>query len=168
MSDLRETFERLKAARFKIKTRKCRFGFRETKFLGFIVSKDGIKIYPGKCKAVQDYPVPKSARDVKRFLGLASYYRKFIPKFADIATPLNYLTQKNVRFKWTETCEASFREFLRLLATPPVLAYPDFDKPFILTTDASGYGLGAILSQLQQGVERVIGNASRSLKAAKL
>ena len=166
LKDLKETYQRIEEAKFKIKTRKYRFGFRETKFLGFIVSKEGVKMDPNKCKSIQDYPVPRSSKDVKRFLGLASYYRKFIPNFADIAAPLNKLTQKNIRFKWSEICESSFRSFLKILVSPQVFAYPDFEKPFILTADASGYDLGAVLSQIQEGEERVICYASRSLKAA--
>ena len=167
LKDLKETFQRIEEANFKIKTRKCRFGFRETKFLDFIVSKEAAKMNPNKCKSIQDYPVPRSSKDVKRFLGLASYYRKFIPNFADIAAPLNKLTQKNIRFRWSEICESSFRSFLKILVSPSVLAYPDFEKPFILTTDVSGYGLGAVLSQIQEGEERVICYASRSFKAAE-
>ena len=150
LTDLRETFQRIKEEQFKLKTKKCRFGFRETKFLGrFIVSRDGVKMDPSKCKAIQGYPVPRSAKDVKKFLGLVLYYRKCIPNFAEKAAPLNYLTQKNIRFKWTTACEESLQTFLKILASPPVLAYPDLNSSFILTTDASGVGLGAVLSQIQ-------------------
>ena len=122
---------------------------------------------PERSLAIKNYPVPRNAKEVKRFLGLVSYYRRFIPNFADIAAPLNFLTKRNIRFKWSEACHNSFNSFIEKLVSPPVLSYPRFDLPFILTTDASNLGLGAILSQVQDGVERVISLASRSLKPAE-
>ena len=164
---LKEVFERIRSAKFKVKTSKCRFGFRETKYLGLIVGKDGIKMDPSRTEAIRKYPVPKNGREVRRFLGLASYYRKFIPDFAKIAVPLYYLTKKNVRFKWDDLCQKSFKTLIESLISPQVLAYPKFDLPFVLTTDASGIGLGAVLSQVQDGEERVICFSSRALKAAE-
>ena len=162
---LEKLFERLKDANIKIKTRKCEFACEETMFLGYNVTNRGIKIDEERIKAIKDYPRPKTPKQVKRFIGLASYYRQFIDKFADIVQPLNKLTRKNCRFDWTDDCEKSFNKLINQLINAPILAFPDFNRSFYLSTDASNIGLGAVLYQLDdQKREKVIFYASRSLK----
>ena len=100
--------------------------------------------------AVREFPVPSSTPDVRRFLGLASYYRRFIPQFAKRAQPLYQLTCKSATFSWTEACHTAFEDLKTRLTEAPVLAYPSFDRDFILETDASIKGLGAVLSQRKE------------------
>jgi hypothetical protein len=99
-------------------------------------------------KAVQNWPQPTSVREVKSFLGLCTYYRQFVPGFANIAKPLHLLAEKNAKFQWTNECEAAFKSLKQHLTKTPTLAYPDFQKPFILDTDASNIAIGGVLSQV--------------------
>ena len=124
-------------------------------FLGHVISKHGIHPDPAKTEKVKHYPTPTDVTSIRQFLGLASYYRRFVPNFARIASPLHSLTRKNTNFVWTEACEAAFCELKRALVSAPVLAYPMFGdgRSFILETDASYIGLGAILSQKQDDGE---------------
>ena len=127
------------------------------------MSSDGVATDPQKVQAVADWPVPRCVRDVRSFLGLASYYRKFIRGFAGIVSPLHELTEKSRDFVWSESCQAVFEELKSKLQTAPILSYPIPDQDFILDTDASGDGIGAVLSQVQDGDERVLAYASRKL-----
>ena len=130
-----------------------------------MISAKGIRPDPAKTEKVRAFPTPKDATTVRQFLGLASYYRKFVRDFAKVAHPLNQLTKKNVPFQWSDMCEASFKELLT-----SILGYPRFGegKSFILETDASGIGLGAILSQEQEdGQVHPIAYASRTLDPAE-
>ena len=133
-------------ANLKLNLRKCSFFKEEVKFLGHIISGQGVSADPSKVSAVVDYERPKNVHDVRRFIGLASYFRKFMPKFSTVAKPLLRLTEDRARFSWDEACEVSFCTLKRLLTEAPVLAFPDFGEEFILTTDASSIGLGAILT----------------------
>ena len=160
---LTAVFERLKNAGLKLHPKKCTFAKRQIKYLGHIVSSDGILPDPDKISAIKDYPIPKRLKDVRAFLGLSGYYRKFIKDYAKIASPLYALTKKNVDFIWTEQCENAFKLLREALISPPLLAYPDFDEPFQLYTDASSFALGAVLCQTQNGTERVICYSGRSL-----
>ena len=138
----------------------------EVHFLGHVISTDGVRLDPAKVEKVQCYPTPTDATQVRQFLGLASYYRRFMPDFAKVSAPLCVLTKKNATFLWTTECETAFVELKHLLTTAPVLAFPHFgpDQSFVLETDASGIGLGAVLSQVQEdGVVHPIAYASRSL-----
>jgi len=129
------------------------------------VSAEGVRTDPNKLKAVLEYPVPTNVKALRSFLGLASYCRKFILHFSHIATPLHALTKKNVEFNWTPLCQEAFKNLRRLLASSLVLAYPDFHLPYILETDASGLGLGAVLAQaVGDGSVRLIAYANRSLQ----
>ena len=111
---------------------------------------------------MKQWPTPSTAEEVQQFLGLASYYRRFIQHFAEIVKPLHHLTEHNVAFLWTEECELAFQELKRRLVTAPILSYPDFSKEFVLDTDASNFALGAVLSQVQEdGSEKVIAYGSR-------
>ena len=125
-------------------------------YLGHIVSACGIATDPDKVKTVVDWPCPKCLSDVRSFLGLCSYYRRFIPDFSTVAQPLFQLLEKDFKFNWTHDCEVAFETLKSALCIAPVLAYPTLDDPYILDTDASNSGIGAILSQVQGGQERVI------------
>ena len=141
---------------------------RETKFLGFDIDEKGIRPSKEKFEAMKNYPVPKNAKGVKKFLGMASYYRKFIPNYSRITEPINRLLKKNCKFIWTVDCENNFRQIKSLLINPPILIYPNFAKKFFVTTDASGVGLGAVLSQVgDDNLEHPICYASRLLNVAE-
>ena len=110
-----------------------------------------------------EWPVPTSVTEVRSFIGLASYYRRFVNDFSRIAAPLNALMQKDRRFEWSQEAQDSFEELKAALTSPPILAMPQDEGVFILDTDASADAIGAVLSQEQNGVERVIAYASRAL-----
>jgi hypothetical protein len=120
-----------------------------------------------KVKAVKQYPVPKNVKDVRAFLGLASFYRKLVPNFAEVAKPLTMLTRKNQVFAWGPKQQEAFQNMKDRLCSAPVLAYINFKLPFILNTDASRTALGAILSEVQDGVEKPIAYASRQTNRAE-
>lgn len=161
---LDEVLLKLGQANLKVKPTKCNLFSTEVRYLGHIISAQGITADPAKVEAVRGWPAPENQTEVKSFLGLASYYRRFIKGFADIARPLHQLTEKGRRFKWDESCEQAFRQLKASLITAPVLAYPDPQKPFILDTDASDVGIGAVLAQEGEGgMERVVAYASRAL-----
>ncbi len=124
-----------------------------------------------KTAAVQDWPTPRTVTHVRVFLGLASYYRRYIPNFASVATPLTGLTKKEATLVWDDDCERAFETLKKALVQPPILSYPPRDGPFILSTDASDTGIGAVLEQEQEGegrvVKRVIAYASKTLKASQ-
>ena len=129
------------------------------------LSEVGLKTSPRLVEAVQQFPVPKSAHDVRRFLGLSSYYRKFILNFA---RPLHQLTYKNAQFVWTPDCQGAFEELKKRLTTPPVLAYPCFQRDFVLETDASIDGIGAVLGQYQDDKNlHPVSYASRALSQSE-
>ena len=135
-------------------------------YLGYVVSKEGISADIKKVEAVQCFPQPHDLTSLRSFLGLASYYRRFVPDFSTVANPLYALTRKNIEFSWGQAQENAFQNLKQLLTQAPVLAFPNFDQEFILETDASGVGLGAILAQRQQDVTvRPIAYASRTLQS---
>ena len=132
--------------------------------MGHVVSKSGVKTDPAKVQAVENMRKPTTVTQVRSFLGLSSYYRKFIKDYSKVAKPLFDLTKKDTRFIWDEECEISFQELKTRLITAPILAYPRANgSEFILDTDASAYAIGAVLSQVQDGKERVIAYGSRCL-----
>ncbi|CAH9130500.1 unnamed protein product [Cuscuta epithymum] len=139
---------------------KCEFWLDHIAFLGHVVSKHGVSVDPSKVAAVQDWSRPKNAKEVRSFLGLAGYYRKFVEGFSAIALPLTTLTRKGKEFEWTGHCEKSFQELKNRLTSAPVLALPEGKEGFVIYTDVSKMGLGAVLMQN----ERVIAYASRQLK----
>lgn len=157
LENLVSVFDRFRSANLKLKPKKCAFFKDEIKYLGYIVSEFGVQCDPGKIEAIKNWPKPHNVGDVRSFLGIASYYRKFIPNFSDAAFPLTQLTRKNQKFTWTESCVNAFDHLQHALTTTPILAYPTREDPFILDTDASLYGIGAVLSQVQNGVERCHG-----------
>ena len=131
------------------------------------MSESGISVTETKVLAVKNWPVPLNLHEVRSFVGFCSYYRRFIEKFADIAAPLHELTRKNVKFHWGTQQQNAFEELKSRLTTTPILAMPTDDDMFILDTDCSDKAAGAVLSQIQNGVERPIAYASRSLNNAE-
>lgn len=165
---LSAVLQAIRSAGLTLKREKCHFGFKELRFLGHVVSRDGVRPDPDKIAAVSKFPTPVDKRAVRRFLGLCSYYRRFIANFSRIAAPLTHLTRDDVVFQWTDKEQVAFDELRHRLQTPPVLAHFDEEAPTIIHTDASNVGLGAVLIQLQDGVERVVAYASRSLSRAEM
>ncbi|XP_038064778.1 uncharacterized protein LOC119735148 [Patiria miniata] len=155
--------DRIRQAGLKLKPDKCHLLQEEVSYLGHIVSKGGVKTDPSKTRQIEEWPVPRNIQEVRSFLGLASYYRRFVASFAEIARPLHKLTEKDKDFRWTHDCQLAFEQLKQRLTSALVLAYPKLDPEFILDTDASNSGIGAVLSQLQDGQERVIAYASRAL-----
>lgn len=160
---LEKIFQRLQGANLKLKPSKCVFFQKQVGFLGHIVSETGISTDPEKTKAVQEWPIPKSAKQVRSFLGLSSYYRRFVQGFACIARPLHKTCEKDKKFVWTDECQAAFETLKTALVSSPILAYPLPGVPFILDTDASDKSVGAVMSQLQEGSERVIAYMSKTM-----
>lgn len=168
LEHLKTVIQRLSSVGLKLKPAKCRFVQEELEYLGHIVSRDGLRTTPRLVSAVRDFPVPRAVQDVRRFLGLASYYRRFIPGFAQIARPLHSLTCKDTRFVWSSECKQAFEVLKQKLTTSPVLAYPNFDRDFVLETDASVQGIGAVLGQYQDDHKlHPVAYASRALSAAE-
>ncbi|KAG1167628.1 hypothetical protein G6F70_009441 [Rhizopus microsporus] len=150
-------FQCIEAANLILNPEKCFFFKNHLKFLGYIVTKDGIHTDPDKIKKIIEYPRPKSITQVRAFLGIASYYRRFIKDFAAIARPLHDQTKTKKKIPWTQATTNSFETLKKKLTTAPVLARPDFNKEFILVTDASKLGLGCVLTQLdEEGKEHPI------------
>ena len=150
-------FDRLRAAGLKLKPKKCHFGKQQITYLGHVISVSGVEPDGKKLAAVTTYPTPSSSHKVKRFLGLSNYYHRFIPHYAQIAEPLNCLLRKTSKsFNWTPECDATFNTLKAKLTSPPILAYPCFAHPFMVSTDASDKSIGRVLSQLRDGQDRVI------------
>ncbi|KAG8492331.1 hypothetical protein CXB51_009857 [Gossypium anomalum] len=142
---------------------KCEFWLREVSFLGHVVSASGIRVDPSKISAILNWEPPRNITEVRSFLGLAGYYRRFVKGFLMIATPMTKLLQKDVKFEWTEKCQKSFDQLKTHLTEAPVLVQPESGKEFVIYSDASLLGLGCVL--MQEG--RVVAYASRQLKPHK-
>ncbi|MEE4246960.1 MAG: pol polyprotein, partial [Kangiellaceae bacterium] len=168
---LRCVLTRLIDANLKLKPAKCRLAMNELNVLGYRVSAEGVSVDDSKFDAVRNWPVPADAKQVRGFLGLASYYRRFVPKFAELSEPLRQLTRPTVRFEWSEECAAAFASLKCALLSPPVLALPDMSEnagEFVLDTDASDVAIGCVLSQVQKDAgERVVAYGSRALTPAE-
>ena len=147
MKNLEIVFDRLRKHGLKMKLKKCEFFRVEVSYLGFIVSADGIKPDPSKVSAIQEMAPPTCVKEVRGFVGVVSYYRRFMPKLSALASPLYDLTKKNARFKWTSDCQTAFEKIKELIAAVPILAYPDTEKAYTLYTDASDNCIGAVLTQ---------------------
>ena len=161
---LESVLDRLRSYNLRVKASKCTFGATKVVYLGHTVSAQGIHTDPKKIEAVRTLTAPQNIEQVRSFLGLAGYYRKFIPNFATIASPLVTLTMKGSSFVWGESQMKAFELLRKHLCSAPILAYPSFDKPFVLQTDASNTGVGAVLAQIDNhGNEQVIAYASRTL-----
>jgi hypothetical protein len=164
LEHLGQVFKWLENAGLKLSPEKCFFFKEELPFLGHVVSRKGINTNPEKLRIIEEFPIPRDLMQLRGFIALASYYRRFVKGFSSIAEPLNRLLKKDTPYRWTKDQQEAFKKLKRCLTTLPILAYPDFEKPFIVFTDASTFALGAILSQKdEQNKERVIAYTSRSL-----
>ena len=173
---LKAIFNKLRAAGLKLKSSKCDLFRKEIKYLGHVVSQEGVSTDPDKIKAVTEWPQPTTMTEVRSFLGFVSYYRRFTQNLSNVAKPLNKLLQhfegthnqkKKFKVHWGPEQQEAFETLQRLCTESPILAYADFKAHFILHTDASGDGLGAVLYQFQEGKQRVIAYASQSVTKSK-
>jgi len=140
----------------RLNAEKCHFCRSSLRYLGHIIDQEGIRTDPAKVSAITNWLTPANLGQVRQFLGVASWYRRFIADFSTVVAPLTGLTRKNARWAWTAVEERAFRSIKEALTSAPVLACPDFNQPFGLQTDASTLGLGAVLTQNLDGDERVI------------
>ncbi|KAL7289063.1 hypothetical protein TKK_0017015 [Trichogramma kaykai] len=167
-SKVRRLFDRLREARLILEPEKVHFLRKEVGFLGHIVSQRGVEMDSKKIEVMTNFPQPKTVRNVRQFLSMAGYYRRFIQGFSKIAKPLHDMTKKGVKFEWTPKQETSFQTLKTCLTTAPILIFLDFSKPFTLTTDSSDLAIGAVLSQERNGFDHPIGYLSRVLKKAEV
>ncbi|GJZ18724.1 putative reverse transcriptase domain-containing protein [Tanacetum coccineum] len=152
--------ELLKKEDVYAKFSKCKFWLSKVQFHGHVIDSEGIHMDPAKIESIKDWASPKTPTEIRQFLGLAGYYRRFIDGFPKIAKPMTKLTQKNVKFDWSEKAEVVFQLLKQKLCSAPILALPEGSENFMVYCDASHKGLGAILMQR----EKVIAYASRQLK----
>ena len=164
---LSKVIGRIRDANLKINAGKCEFCCSQVRYLGFLVNESGLQVDPEKTAPILEYPTPRSVKELRRFLGMASWYRKFIPNYATLSSPLTLLLKKKERWRWTGDQFLAFEQIRACLTSAPVLSCPNFDIPFELQTDASNTGLGAVLCQTVDGVEHVVSYASRTLSDAE-
>ena len=160
---LSHVLSKLVHAGLKLKPSKCNFYARQVNYLGHVVSAEWVATDPTKICAVVDWPTPTSVTDIRSFLGLCSYYRKFIKDFAKIADPLTRLTKKDVPFQWDSKAQEAMDELKKRLVNCPILSYPDPSADFVLDCDASDTGIGRVLSQVVDGKEQVVCYGSKTL-----
>ncbi|KRY64642.1 Retrovirus-related Pol polyprotein from transposon [Trichinella pseudospiralis] len=164
---LERVLQRIAETGLKLKPQKCHLMRKTVRFLGHVLSENGISTDEEKTRAVKEWATPCCPSEVRQFLGLASYYRRFIKNFSMVSAPLNALLRKGSHWKWTAECQTAFDKLKHMLCTAPVLTFPDFNLPFIVDVDASAEGIGAVLSQPSHGNERVVAYASRTLTKAE-
>lgn len=160
---LESVFQRLLAAGLMVNQEKCHFCRPQLKYLGYIVDDLGLRVDPEKVTAILNIPRPRNQKDVRKFIGTCSWYRRFVPDFSTRVAPLTSLLKKNCRFRWSEEAERSFTDIRGALVQSPVLSCPDFSRQFELHTDASAYGLGCVLMQTVDADPRVIAYGSKTL-----
>ncbi|GFW03304.1 retrovirus-related Pol polyprotein from transposon 412 [Trichonephila clavipes] len=163
LQNIRKVLSKLSDANLKLNPSKCKFFQKEVNYLGHIISAEGVRTDPEKVSAVKNWKRPENLRELRSFLGLCTYYRKFVKGFSNIARPLHKLTESKQKFQWTKECEDSFLQLKEALTSSPILIYPQPDKPFILDTDASNESVGAVLSEEIDGQERVVAYWSKCL-----
>ena len=164
LANLNKVLQAIEGTGLKLKASKCTLLHEEVHFLGHVVSAGGIATDPDKVSVVRDWPVPFTMTELRAFMGFSGYYRYFVKDYATLAAPLYNLTKQGVPYEWTVLCQEAFQQLKETLSRAPVLAFPAENGTFILDTDASDTGLGAVLSQEQvDGQERVLNFASRSL-----
>ena len=162
--NLEAVLEALEENGLKALPAKCNLLKEEVAFLGHVIDKNGIRTDPGKIESMEKYPRPKNEKELRRFLGMCNYYRRFIKNFALIARPLHDLTSKKLgKFEWTNIHEQAFLDLKKAMLSPPILAFPSKTGKFILYTDASDFAIGSVLCQLQDDREKIIAYASRKL-----
>ena len=160
-------FDRLRQHGLKMKLKKCSFFQQETEYLGFVINDKGVKPNPKKVEAIRTLPSPKNVKEVRSFIGMCSYYRRFLPNFSKIAEPLIFLTRKYAKFRWTEECQKAFDFLKDSLTVVPLLIYPDPKKPYVLYTDASDTCIGACLTQTVDNEEKPIYYLSHKLSQSQ-
>ena len=153
LSHVVAVLERLREANLRLKASKCQFAAPQVKFLGHLITDEGIKADPRICNLVRDCPQPRTVKNVQSFIGLSGFYRKFIKDYSKIARPLHDLTKIENKFSWSEKCQTAFDSLKEALCSPPVLAHPNFNRPFILYTDSSDFAAGFCLCQKNAGGE---------------
>eukprot|EP00112_Aurelia_sp_Birch-Aquarium-sp1_P008584 Seg1949.8 transcript_id=Seg1949.8/GoldUCD/mRNA.D3Y31 product="Retrovirus-related Pol polyprotein from transposon 17.6" protein_id=Seg1949.8/GoldUCD/D3Y31 len=163
LSRLESVLSRLRTGGLKLKVRKCTFCAPQVKYLGHVASKDGLRPDKSKVSAVQSFPLPQDLTQLRSFLGLIGYYRRFIQDFSLHAEPLYRLSKKNVPYVWGPEQEKAFSYMKKALTSSPVLQFPDFNLPFFVQSDASDKGFGAILGQIRNGSEVVVAYASKAI-----
>ncbi|UYV74968.1 hypothetical protein LAZ67_12001925, partial [Cordylochernes scorpioides] len=163
LSNIKKVFKRLEAANLKLSPKKCKLFKKEVAYLRHIISAEGVQTDPEKTETVRKWPTPKDLTQLRSFLGLCTYYRRFIPGFSNIARPLHRLTESGRPFVWTPDCQRAMEKLKEMLVAAPILAYPRPGYSFILDTDASNTGIGGVLSQVQEGSEKVITYFSKTL-----
>ena len=164
---LKEVLRRIRTAHMRIKPSKCFIAMRKIAYLGFIIDKQNVKIDPEKVIAVVNYPRPTDKTEVKAFLGLTGFLRRFIRSYAEVTAPLNMLYEKSRVYKWTSAAEKSFNALKEKITKSPILIRPHFASDFKLYTDASSFRLGAILAQDRSDGEHVIAYASHGTRNAE-
>ena len=164
---LEEALSRFRKAGMKFKPSKCQLLRRSVLFLGHIVSGAGMRPNPKLVEVIRAWEAPRNKKEVLSYMGLVNYYRKFVPNFSDVAAPLTELTGKTVEFQWSTEAQTAFESLKRALLEAPILSFPRDEGEFVLDTDASNYGIGAVLSQVQDGEERVIAYGSKKLDKAQ-
>ena len=147
LQHIRTLFERMRQADLKLTKRKCNFLKAHVQYLGHYISGQGLEPIPEKLESLQQMPAPTDLTEVRKFLGFVGYYRKFIPKYSDIACPLTNLTRKDIPFEWSKACQVAFEMLKEYLLKEPILKYPKTDQPYILYTDASKYAWAGVLTQ---------------------
>ncbi|KXJ80804.1 hypothetical protein RP20_CCG022561 [Aedes albopictus] len=169
LAHLKELARRLREANLRINITKSKFCVPELPYLGYILSKDGLRPNPDRVHAIVAYEVPKSVRALRRFLGMANYYRRFIDQFSALTVPLtNLLKSKPKKVEWSQEADQAFRAIKEKLISAPVMANPNFNLPFTVQTDASDHAIAGILTQIHDGQEKVIAFHSEKLKGAEL
>ena len=167
LGNLGKVLQRLQAANLKLNAKKCQLFCKKVHYLGHIISPTGVATDPEKTQAVRDWPCPKDKRELRSFLGLCSYYRRFVRGFSNIARPLTRLTEEQRPYLWTEEAKTAFQALKLALCSAPVLGFPRPGADFIVDTDASDSGIGGVLSQVQDGQEQVIAYYSKTLSKAE-
>ena len=160
-------FRHLRSANLKLSPKKCVLFQKKVTFLGHVLSEDGVSTDSCETEVIRTWPIPHLAAEFRSFLDLTSYYRRFVHGYASIAKQLHELTESGKEFLWTEDCNEAFQMLKENLIIAPILMYPVRDGQFILDTDASGVAIGGVLSQVQEGIERVVAYSSRALKKAE-
>ncbi|GJV00619.1 putative mitochondrial protein [Tanacetum coccineum] len=148
---LRTVLQILREQKLYANRKKCSFAQEQIEYLGHVVTRDGVAADPSKVKAMLEWPVPKSIRELRGFLGLTGYYRKFVKGYGKIASPLTDQLKKD-SFKWNEEANQAFETLRTTMSTLPVLVLPDFSQPFVVEADASGFGIGAVLLQNKRAI----------------